>query len=159
MQPFLHSTDASYKIWSTLANWPQRYSTFIWIKTEWQNHKIPEGQGKSSIAPTFSTSGAIITFKLSQKRPKSDIKVSYKSRFIQIVNELELPHDKTNKMTCAPSEDSDQPGHLLCKTNKMTVHTVKSLIRLSGCPGWSESMLDAHVSLLVLSCGGSFNNN
>ena len=23
----------------------------------------------------------------------------------------ESPHDKTNKMTCAPSEDSDQPGH------------------------------------------------
>ena len=23
----------------------------------------------------------------------------------------ELPHDKTNKMTCAPSKDSDQPGH------------------------------------------------
>ena len=24
---------------------------------------------------------------------------------------FEPPHDKTNKMTCAPSEDSDQPGH------------------------------------------------
>ena len=24
----------------------------------------------------------------------------------------ELQHDKTNKMTCAPSKDSDQPGHL-----------------------------------------------
>ena len=24
---------------------------------------------------------------------------------------LEPPHDKTNKMACAPSEDSDQPGH------------------------------------------------
>ena len=24
---------------------------------------------------------------------------------------FELPHDKTNKMTCEPSEDSDQPGH------------------------------------------------
>ena len=24
----------------------------------------------------------------------------------------ELPHDKTNKMASAPSEDSDQPGHL-----------------------------------------------
>ena len=24
----------------------------------------------------------------------------------------ELPPDKTNKMACAPSEDSDQPGHL-----------------------------------------------
>ena len=23
----------------------------------------------------------------------------------------ELPHDKTIKMTCAPSEDLDQPGH------------------------------------------------
>ena len=25
---------------------------------------------------------------------------------------FEQPHDKTNKMTFAPSEDSDQPGHL-----------------------------------------------
>ena len=24
----------------------------------------------------------------------------------------ELPRDKTNKMACAPSKDSDQPGHL-----------------------------------------------
>ena len=24
---------------------------------------------------------------------------------------IEPPHDKTNKMACAPSEDSDQPGH------------------------------------------------
>ena len=24
---------------------------------------------------------------------------------------FEPPHDKTNKMACAPSEDSDQPGH------------------------------------------------
>ena len=23
----------------------------------------------------------------------------------------DLPHDKTNKMACEPSEDSDQPGH------------------------------------------------
>ena len=24
---------------------------------------------------------------------------------------FEPPHDKTNKMACVPSEDSDQPGH------------------------------------------------
>ena len=24
---------------------------------------------------------------------------------------IEPPRDKTNKMVCAPSEDSDQPGH------------------------------------------------
>ena len=57
MQPFPHPNDASYKIWSRLANWPQRYSSFIWIMTEWQNHRMPEGQGKSSIAPTFSKWG------------------------------------------------------------------------------------------------------
>ena len=26
---------------------------------------------------------------------------------------FELPHDKTNKITCAPSEDSDQPGLII----------------------------------------------
>ena len=57
MQSFPYPNDASYKIWSTLANWPQRYSSFIWIMTEWQNHRIPEGQGKSSIAPIFSKQG------------------------------------------------------------------------------------------------------
>ena len=30
--------------------------------------------------------------------------------FIQ-TNTNEPPHDKTNKIACAPSEDSDQPGH------------------------------------------------
>ena len=35
----------------------------------------------------------------------------------------EQPHDKINKMTCAPSEESDQPGHppslIRVFTNKM----------------------------------------
>ena len=34
-------------------------------------------------------------------------------------------------------------------------HTAKTLIRLGGCPGWSESSLGAQVMLLVLSCTGS----
>ena len=25
--------------------------------------------------------------------------------------QFEPPHDKTNKMICVPSQDSDQPGH------------------------------------------------
>ena len=65
MQPFPNPNGASYKIWSTLADWPQRYSSFIWNMTERQNHRmtelqnhgIPEGQGKSSWAPTFSKWG------------------------------------------------------------------------------------------------------
>ena len=34
--------------------------------------------------------------------------------------------------------------------------TVKTMIRLGWCPGWSESSLGAQVILLVLSCGGSY---
>ena len=57
----------------------------------------------------------------------------------------ELPHDKTNKMTCAPSKDSAQPQSLhfafngKVRTQGFFVRTAKTLIRLGGCPGWSES--------------------
>ena len=46
------------------------------------------------------------------------------------IKTFEPPHDKTNTMACAPSEDSDQPF----------LHEKNS----------------AHVIMLVLSCGGSF---
>ena len=36
----------------------------------------------------------------------------------------EPPHDKTNKMVCAPSEDTDQPGH------------PPSVIRIFAVPQW-----------------------
>ena len=60
----------------------------------------------------------------------------------------EPARDKTNKMTCVPSEDSDQPGHLPSLIRIFAVHieetlcpklpnerTAKTLIRLGGCPG------------------------
>ena len=31
---------------------------------------------------------------------------------VNVSIQFELPHDKTNKMACTPSENSDQPGHL-----------------------------------------------
>ena len=58
----------------------------------------------------------------------------------------EPPHDKTNKMACAPNEDSDQLGHppslisLRCPHEESLVpqlpigHTAKTLLRLGGCP-------------------------
>ena len=36
------------------------------------------------------------------------------------------------------------------------MRTAKTLIRLGGCPGWSESSLGAHAKLLVLLWGDSF---
>ena len=80
---------------------------------------------------------------------------------------IEPRYDKTNKMIYAPSEDSDQHGHppslirLRCRPEaklglKLPIErTVKTLIRLGGCPGWSESSLGTKVILLVSSWGGS----
>ena len=73
-----------------------------------------------------------------------------------------------NEMTCAPSEDSDQPGHPSNLIRIFTVHFMDSqgpkasscgqrrLIRLGGCACWSESSLGAQVILFVLSCSGSY---
>ena len=53
---------------------------------------------------------------------------------------------RMTKMTCVPIEDSDQPGHppsLHCvingklRTQGFFMRTVKTLIRLGTCPGWS----------------------
>ena len=38
------------------------------------------------------------------------------------------PHDKTNKVVCAPSEDSDQPGHPPCLIRIFAVRTKKAWI-------------------------------
>ena len=62
--------------------------------------------------------------------------------------------------------DAKQMSRLMTKPTKWHVRpaktqitrktrTAKTLIRLSGCPGWSESSLGAHFILLVLSWGGS----
>ena len=54
---------------------------------------------------------------------------------------------------CAPSEDSDQPGHPPSLIRVFAVRSVGSKgpnvsscgqRRLGGCPGWSESSLSAH---------------
>ena len=76
---------------------------------------------------------------------------------IQIKNKKHLktknepPHDKTNKMVCAPSEDSDPPSLIRVFAVRMKKAWILSyplsaqrrLIRLGGCPGWSESSLGA----------------
>ena len=70
-------------------------------------------------------------------------------------------------ISCAPSEGSDQPGcppslirgFAVCMKKHWVISyplsTPRRLIRLGGCPGWSESSLGAQIILLVLSCGGS----
>ena len=75
------------------------------------------------------------------------------------IMKFEPAHDKTYKVACAPSEDSDQPGHPPRLIGVFAVRMKKSwvlcyplsaqrrLIRLSGCPGWSEFSLGAYAIL------------
>ena len=71
---------------------------------------------------------------------------------------FEPQHDKTNKMTCAPSEDLDQPGHPPDLIRVFAVRfigsrrTAKTLIRSGGCLGWSESSLAAQATLIWWFC-------
>ena len=58
-----------------------------------------------------------------------------------------------NKMTCVRAcKDSDQLYTHWVAKDPMFLHAVKTLIRLSGCPGWTESSLGAHhfVAFVVL---------
>ena len=46
---------------------------------------------------------------------------------VYVCDEFYWPQrDKTNKMTCAPNEDSDQPGHPPSMTRVFAVHSVGS---------------------------------
>ena len=83
-------------------------------------------------------------------------------KFIQVL--FESPYEKTNKMTCAPKEESDQPGH----PSVFTVRMKKNLRSLAthwahseDWPDWVDAQADlslcwANINLLVLSCFDSF---
>ena len=77
---------------------------------------------------------------------------------------IEPRHDKTNKMICAPSDDSDQPGHppsLIrvsagrLKQNWVLSYPLSAQRRLWSDWADSQSSLGTKVILLVLSWGGS----
>ena len=64
----------------------------------------------------------------------------------------EPQHYKTNKMICAPSEDSDQPVWPFFAVRTMGADDTMILhAGLGGRPGYSESLLGAEVILLVYS--------
>ena len=77
--------------------------------------------------------------------------------YIGFLITFELPYDKTNKMACVPSEDSDQPGHqsLLSAWRNLgslaTHWAAKTLIKWSD---WADAQADlslrwAHRLILV----------
>ena len=73
-------------------------------------------------------------------------------KLIRIEKTFEPPHDKTNTMTYAPSEDLDQPGHppslhsMVSWRPNVSSCWQRRVIRLGRCLGWSESLLGAFLS-------------
>ena len=61
---------------------------------------------------------------------KAEFILAYKSNAYheQVCLQYEPRHDKTNKLACAPSEDSDQPGHPPSLIRVFTVRMKKALV-------------------------------
>ena len=60
--------------------------------------------------------------------PSTHLNCSIESKltwFLPFLVLFERPHDKTNKMACAPSKDSDQPGHPSSLVRVFTVRMKK----------------------------------
>ena len=72
---------------------------------------------------THCTGGMVLSIKSSFTHLSAwlDIDVLKSKKF-------EPPHDKTSTMICAPSEDSDQPGHLPSLIKVFTVHMKKHCV-------------------------------
>ena len=81
----------------------------------------------------------------------------------------EPAHDKTYNNICLFRNEPDRPirplnmarlsfiHHWITGDVRRHIRSAKSLIRLRGCAGWSETSLVAQVLLYVLSCMGSLN--
>ena len=75
---------------------------------------------------------------VSQFRYRTGVNMSTMCEWLEVLmsnKSLEPPHDKTNKMACVPSEESDKPRHL--------PSLISLAVCMGGCPGWSESSLGA----------------
>ena len=60
--------------------------------------------------------------------PPSAIILQWKFIWQSFPTKYEPPHDKINKMACAPSEDSDQPWHLSSLIRIFAVHMKKAWV-------------------------------
>ena len=77
-------------------------------------------------------------------------KVLKQDSWLHHQNPFDMPHNKTNKIACAPSEDSDQSDQSLHCPHEESLGDLsyplsaqQRLIRLGRCPGCSESALGA----------------
>ena len=72
--------------------------------------EMPGFDEETGLLPNDDDSGIVDNFK--DARPTTTIrKLQTSEKLLVVILKIELPHDKTSKMACAPSDDSDQPRH------------------------------------------------
>ena len=110
---------------------------------------------------SFNDFHPVATFWFSSKSGRPKTLLNARGSFIwndhqsRILYVYEPPHDKTNKMTCAPSKDLDQPGHSPSLIRVFAMHFMGSLGPNASCGQRRLIRLGTQVILLVLSWCGS----
>ena len=66
-----------------------------------------------------------------------------------VIPSIESDHNNTNKMTCLPSKDSDQPEH---PTSLICLPKPSSGRQSRLYSDWADSLHWAHMSLCLLCC-------
>ena len=96
-----HGPSSTLTVTHMPKNWGQRVTTAVighMVQRDWPNH--------GALQTTQTRDGSTVIFHLAVS-----VEVLHSlSYFIVMLTIFEPPHDKTNKVACAPSEDSDQPG-------------------------------------------------
>ena len=135
------------------------YSSLVQLKPAWQRYIASPKTNNLADWAIWSYLGTTSFIGLGCSSPPSVHSASH-----QTFKTYEPPHDKTNILACAPSEDSDQPGHPPSLLRVFTVCMKKAWVLSYPLSAqrrlWSDwvdaSSLGAHAILLVLSRCGSY---
>ena len=88
--------------------------------------------------------------KKKKKKKKKKMKMKCAAYLDSRKKHFEPPHDQTNKMTFAPSEDSDQPGHPPSLIRVFAVRLIGSLGRMPRVICVFAGRTDHYVGFVIL---------
>ena len=99
------------------------------------------------------------------RTPTTTLLLSAENNYFMRKQTVELRHNISYKIACAPSEDSDQPAQadqsLRCPLEDASVPWLPTEYSAktdhadqTGCAGWPESLLGAHAILQEIPCPG-----
>ena len=131
-----------------LSDWADAQADWVFAGSTRQivGFVVPRHNYIDATLPYYSNKCPSHTFLWGKKEIKchqywlKDIKISFTYPNFVSRTSFEPPHDKTNKMACAPSEDSDQPGHSPCLIWVFTVRLKKARVLSYPLSDWADAL-------------------